>query len=93
MKNPRRAYDKDGNEYPPMTLANLREHGCRNVMIECRRCTHDASLNVDALAGTVPVPDVAIVIPKLVCSQCGARREALNVRPDWSHRKALGMGR
>lgn len=93
MKNPRRAYRSDGTAYEPMTLAGLRDHGCRNVMVECRRCGRDASLNVDALDGSVPVPDVAIVLTKLVCSQCGARGEALNVRPDWSNRNAPGMGR
>ncbi len=25
-RKPRRAYDRDGNEIPPMTLANRREH-------------------------------------------------------------------
>src|SRR5688500_18337476 len=26
-RNPRRAYDHDGREIPPMTLGNMREHG------------------------------------------------------------------
>jgi len=27
--NPRRAYDAEGREIPPMTLGNMREHGVR----------------------------------------------------------------
>jgi hypothetical protein len=76
VKNPRRAYDKEGNEFVPLNLAVMREHGCHTVMVECRRCGHNAIVNVDALEGAVPVPDVAMVWTKLVCSQCApeARR-------------------
>src|SRR5215211_3453396 len=35
--NPRRAYDADGREIPPMTLANMREHGVRSVAAHCRK--------------------------------------------------------
>lgn len=31
MRNPRRAYDQDGREIAPMTLANMRENGTRSV--------------------------------------------------------------
>ena len=30
-RNPRRAYDADGREIGPMSLANMREHGVRSV--------------------------------------------------------------
>ncbi len=30
-RNPRRAYDHDGREIPPMTLGNMREHGGRSM--------------------------------------------------------------
>jgi hypothetical protein len=34
-RNPRRTYDRDGLEIPPMTLANMREHGVRSVEASC----------------------------------------------------------
>jgi len=35
-RNPRRAYDRDGREIPPMTLANMREHGVRTIWASCQ---------------------------------------------------------
>jgi hypothetical protein len=37
-RNPRRAYDADGREIEPMSLANLREHGVRSVEATCEAC-------------------------------------------------------
>jgi len=34
-RNPRRAYDADGREIPPMTLATMREHDARSVEAPC----------------------------------------------------------
>ena len=92
MRNQRRAYDNVGAEFPPMTLENLRQHGPQNVMVECHACKREASLNVDALPGEVPVPDVAIVLTKLVCSGCAP---AVNLRttlnhPEWPWTRARG---
>ena len=41
-RSPRRAYDPDGREIPPMTLGNMREHGARSVRAYCREtnCGH-----------------------------------------------------
>ncbi len=58
-----------------MTLENLREHGPRNVIVECHACKREAALNVDALPGDMPFPDVAMVMTKLVCSEFGAPGE------------------
>ncbi len=35
-RNPRRAYDADGREIPPMTLGNMREHGVRSIRAYCQ---------------------------------------------------------
>jgi hypothetical protein len=50
-RNPRRAYDADGNEIRPMSLGNMREHGVRSVLAICQEssCGHSASINVDSL--------------------------------------------
>jgi hypothetical protein len=74
----RRARDADGREIPPMTLANMREHGVRSIEATCRTCQHSARLNVDGWPADVPVPDVGL---GLVCSACGGKE--IETRPDW----------
>ena len=71
MRNPRRAYDADGHEIAPLTLANMRENGVRSVEAKCEACGHEAIVNVDAWPGGCPVTDVGL---KLRCSACGSRR-------------------
>jgi hypothetical protein len=46
-RNPRRAYDKEGNELPPMTLGNMRQLGVRSVSVTCNGCRHEAIVNCD----------------------------------------------
>ena len=92
-RNPRRAYDANGLEIPPMTLANMREHGVRSVAAECQEigCGHEGSINVDHLPDDVPVPDVAL---RLRCSRCGSRN--VKTIPDWRGRswaRQYGSGR
>jgi hypothetical protein len=45
-RNPRRAYDADGNEIRPMSLGNMREHGVRSVLALCQEtsCGHSGSM-------------------------------------------------
>ena len=72
LRNPHRAYDHDGREIKPMTLATMREHGVRSVAAECQEigCGHSGAVNVDHLPDGFPVPDVAL---RLRCSACGSR--------------------
>jgi hypothetical protein len=56
------------------------------VNVECLRCQHEATVNVDALPDDLPVPDVAL---RLRCSACGSKR--IMTRPNWleeRHRSA-----
>ena len=80
LRNPRRAYDADGNEIRPMSLGNMREHGVRSVLATCQEtsCRHAGSINVDNMSADVPVPDVAL---RLRCSACGSR--TVKTQPDW----------
>lgn len=90
MKNPRRAYDQDGNEIAPMTLAIMRDHDARSVeaICEMHSCGHEASVNVDGWPDDMPVPDVGL---KLRCSRCGGRN--IKTIPDWANRRPLmGLG-
>src|SRR5215216_6242344 len=79
-RNLRRAYDADGREIPPMTLANMREHGVQSVTAHCQEigCGHEGSLNIDYLPGDFPVPDVAL---RMRCSACGSRN--VKTIPAW----------
>ena len=75
MRNPRRAYDKDGREIPPMTVANVRSLGCKTVEAFCEAmgCGHSAVVELDPLGlpGDFPAPDIAL---RLRCSRCGSKR-------------------
>ena len=66
------------NPGPPMTLANMRENGVRSITAACGACNHQADVNVDDLAETIFVPDVA---RRLRCSACGVKQ--INTRPAW----------
>jgi hypothetical protein len=70
-RNPRRAYDKDGNDIPPATIAHLKADGCRTVEASCDDCRHEAIVDVSGFPDDFPVPDVAL---KFRCSVCGSRR-------------------
>ncbi len=64
-RTPRRAYDGQGNEIPPMTLGNMRSQGIRSIDAYCEatRCGHEATLHVNALPDDLPVPDVSLKLP------------------------------
>jgi hypothetical protein len=50
-----------------MTLANMRANGVHSLSIRCELC-HEAVVNVDVYAETVPVPSFG---PRMVCTCCG----------------------
>ncbi len=79
-RNPRRAYDAEGNELVPMSLGTLRQRGVTVVMAYCEAhgCEHEAELDVSALPDDLPVPDVSL---RLRCSACGSRR--IKTVPAW----------
>jgi hypothetical protein len=60
-RNPRRAYDENGSEISPITLANMGSQGVRPVSAFCQsiNCGHEATFNADAWPNDLVVPDVA----------------------------------
>jgi len=72
---------------PPMTLANMRQNGVHAVIARCEACGHVADVNVDALAGTILVPEVG---RRLRCSECGGK--GIETRPAW-HAASDAWGR
>lgn len=78
-RNPRRAYDREGREIPPMTLGNMRKSvRSRCVWAECLACRREVELAVDQLSDWVPVPDVAL---RLRCSSGGSKE--IKTIPRW----------
>src|SRR5262245_22079100 len=67
--------------FPPVTLGQIRGHGCRNLLVYCESlwCNHGAVMNADALPDEMPVRSLC---PRMVCTACGLI--GADVRPDWS---------
>jgi hypothetical protein len=72
-RNPRRAYDADGNEIPPVTVVRSLAEGYRIVMAYCEahHCGHGGEVPLKNWPPDLPVLDMAL---KLRCSKCGGRR-------------------
>ena len=81
-RNPRRAYDAEGREIVPATVANSRQNGARGVMVLCK-CGYEATLPFDGLSDDALVPDIAL---RLRCSSCGAGPKDIETRPDFTGR-------
>ncbi|HEU4358878.1 MAG TPA: hypothetical protein VFR54_10510 [Xanthobacteraceae bacterium] len=67
--------------FPPVTLGQIRGHGCRNLLVYCESpwCNHSAVMNADALPDEMPL---RALCPRMVCTACGLI--GADVRPDWS---------
>lgn len=72
---------KSPEPFAPMDLGNMRSLGVRSLDVTCRKCRHEASLNVDRWPDHVPVPAFAT---KMRCTKCGSRD--VTVRPNWAER-------
>src|SRR6202022_2872528 len=74
----------------PVTLAHIRSHGCRDLLVYCNsgRCHHSATMNADWLPDETPVRSLC---PRRVCTRCGLI--GADVRPDWgAHVNKRRMG-
>jgi hypothetical protein len=67
--------------FEPVTLAHIRRHGCRCLLVYCESvwCNHSATLNADWLPDETPV---RALCGRMVCTACGLI--GADVRPDWS---------
>jgi hypothetical protein len=52
----------------PMTLANMRANGVRNLIVYCTPCLRMIVFNADNYAEDIPVP---VFGPRMVCTGCG----------------------
>jgi hypothetical protein len=83
--------------FPPVTMAHIRGHGCRDLLIYCNsgRCYHSATLNGDWLADNVPVRSLC---GRMVCTRCGYIGAAFSVCLELENKvfasfSSLGPGR
>jgi hypothetical protein len=53
------------------TLANMRQHGCRDLLIYCSnapRCWHSGKMNADIWPDDTPFAEIE---RRMVCTKCG----------------------
>jgi hypothetical protein len=71
-RNPRRAYNRDGTEIPPPTVASSLARGETRITLYCknRACGHSGDVQLKDLPPELAIPDIAL---SAVCSTCGCR--------------------
>jgi hypothetical protein len=64
-----------GQAIESVTLAHIRGHSCRDLLVYCESidCNHGSVMNADQ-----PIRSLG---PRMVCARCGHR--GADVRPDW----------
>jgi hypothetical protein len=67
----------------PMTLGNMRALGVKQLVAYCLRdaCRHVGLINVSKYPDDTEVPWFR---ERIVCEKCGAQRNRIDVRPNWS---------
>lgn len=76
LRNPLRAYDEDGREIEPPTIAYLRAQGETTAFVTClmEGCGRAAVISTDPFPASLPFPDIAL---HTRCSGCGGKRVAV----------------
>jgi hypothetical protein len=71
-RNPRRAYNPDGTEIRPATVASSLAAGQTRITLYCknRACGHSGEVQLAGLPPELAIPDIAL---SAVCSACGCR--------------------
>ncbi len=90
-RSPRRAYDQDGNEIPPATVASTRALGMTTVTAFCdaQDRYHHAIVLLEGWPEATPVPDMAL---RLRCSKCGSRKIRMMLNVCEMYTKVHGVG-
>jgi len=68
---------------PPMTLGNMRQLGVQRLVAYCLRdvCRHVGLIDVSQYPADT---EVRWFRSQVFCTKCGARRNHIDVRPNWS---------
>jgi hypothetical protein len=90
-RNPRRAYDENGNEIPPATVASTRAQGMNTVAAFCEAqgCGHNAIISLDGWPDDAAIPDMAL---RLHCSKCGSRKIKMSINVIELYARTPGTG-
>jgi hypothetical protein len=90
-RNPLRAYDEQGKEIAPATVASVRALGLNTVAAFCekRGCERSAVVSLGGWSGEVPIPDLAL---HLRCSKCGGRTIKIMLNVAELYLKTHGVG-
>jgi hypothetical protein len=77
----------DAYRGPPVTLGDMRAHGCRRLLIYCSTglCHHGATVDADRWPDDTAIRDLC---RKAVCTRGGII--GADVRPDWQDRSERG---
>lgn len=70
MRNPRRAYNRDGSEIQPATVGGELAHDTHLAEIWCNACVRSVVVPIDDLPPDLPIPDIAL---RYRCSVCGGK--------------------
>ena len=70
MKNPRRAYNRDGSMVEPATVRSHLAQGQHRAEIWCNTCHHHGEVTIDELPLDLPIPDICL---RYRCSACGSK--------------------
>lgn len=70
MRNPRRAYEKDGRMIQPATVGSQRALGLHRAEIWCHDCVKYREVTTDDLPAELPIPDICLAH---ICHLCGGR--------------------
>ncbi len=60
MRNPWRAYNKDGSEIQPATVGSGMESGHHRAEIWCTECHHQPEVSIDEMPDELPIPDICL---------------------------------
>ncbi len=91
LRNPRRAYDADGREIAPPSIADCRAKGETTAAVYCEAegCHHDGIVSTDRFPADLPFPDIALHVR---CSKCGGRnvRVMMDMKAHYERIRANG---
>jgi hypothetical protein len=68
---------------PPTTLGKMRQLGVQRLVAYCLRdeCRHAGLVDVSSYPDETPIPWFR---SHMFCTKCGARKQFIDVRPNWS---------
>lgn len=90
-RNPRWAYDENGEEIQPATVGSSLADGYKTVMAYCEAggCFHEAEVPLESWPLDLPVPDMAL---KLRCSKCKSRKIKMMINVTELYARTPGTG-